>query len=338
MSRVLVTGGLGFIGTRLCGALLDAGFAVRCADNLSGSYASRRGGAAAGPLRGKGAEVAVEDAHPAHVRGVDAVIHLAALPGVRTRRSPSELWASNVELTERLAHTAAAENSRFVLVSSSSVYGNACELPTPEHAPPAPLGGYAESKVAAEAVALAQGGDAVIARPFTVYGPGQRPEMAFARWIAARASGEPVPWHAAPGTARDFTYVDDAVAGIIAVLRHGRAGEAYNVSGWRPTPLREALDLLGPAEIRELPWSAAEAFVTSGCSRKAAAELGYAPLVNLATGLARQLQATSPPRPLAWPGPARAGRSPSGLGSPGAARGSVSPRPAARPAAARSPG
>jgi nucleoside-diphosphate-sugar epimerase len=338
MSRVLVTGGLGFIGTRLCGALLDVGIAVRCVDNLSGSYAPGRGAAAAVALRARGAEVAVEDVHPVHVRGVDAVIHLAALPGVRTPRSASELWAMNVDLTGRLAGAAAAEDSRFVLVSSSSVYGDARELPTPEHAPKAPLNAYAESKVAAEAVALAHGGDAVVVRPFTVYGPGQRPEMAFARWIAARACGDPVPWHAAPGTARDFTYVDDAVAGIIAALRHGRAGEAYNVSGWRSTRLREALDLLGPGQIRELPLSAGEALVTSGCSRKTAAELGYAPRIDLAAGLARQLEATSPPRPLAWPSRARAGRSPSGSGSPAAARGSGSPRPAARPAAARSPG
>src|SRR5215210_1617957 len=219
--RVLVTGGLGFIGARLCGALLDAGFAVRCVDNLSGSYAPGRGTAAAAALRARGAAVAIADATEAHVRGADSVIHLAALPGVRTHRPPSELWAANVELSDRLARAAAGAGARFVLASSSSVYGNASRLPTPEHATPAPLNAYAESKVAAEAAVLGRGGDAVVVRPFTVYGPGQRPEMAFARWIAARAADEPVPWHAAPGTARDFTYVDDAVAGILAALRLG---------------------------------------------------------------------------------------------------------------------
>ncbi len=338
MSCVLVTGGLGFIGARLCGALLDDGFAVRCVDNLSGSYALGRGGSAALPLRARGAEVALEDAHPAHVHGVDAVIHLAALPGVRTRRPASELWAANVGLTRRLAQRATAEGARLVLISSSSVYGNARQLPTPEREALAPLNDYAASKVAAEAEALKHGADVVIARPFTVFGPGQRPEMAFARWIAARGSGEPVLWHAAPGTARDFTYVDDAVAGIVAGLRHGRAGEAYNVSGWRSTPLRAALDLLGHGEVRELPSSRAEAVRTSGCSRKAASELGYAPRVDLATGLARQLAAASSARPPAWPGRARAGRSPFGSGSGAAARGSVSPRPAAPPAAATSRG
>ena len=162
--------------------------------------------------------------------------------------------------------------------------------------------------------------------------------MAFARWIAARAAGKPLPWHAAPGAARDFTYVDDAVDGIVAALRHGRAGEAYNASGWCSTRLEDALGVLGPGAVHELPASPTEAFVTSGCSRKAAAELGYAPRVGLATGLARQVAAASPARPVAWPGRARAGRSPSGSGSSGAARGSVSPLPAGPPAAATSRG
>ena len=268
--RVLVTGGLGFIGSRLCRALLDEGLHVRCVDNLSGPPAD-----------------------PSHVRGMDAVIHLAALPGVRTRRTPAALHATNVELTDRLATAAAGANARFVFASSSSVYGNARLLPTPEHAPLLPLNRYAESKAAAEAALLARGGDPVIVRPFTVYGPGQRADMAFARWIAAIQAGEPIPWHAVPGTARDFTYVDDVVAGLIAALRHGRSGEAYNISGWRSVTLRDALDLLGPGEIRELPCSGAEALVTSGCGRKASAELGYEPRVDLATGLERQLAATS---------------------------------------------
>ncbi|MEA2407074.1 MAG: UDP-glucuronate 4-epimerase [Thermoleophilaceae bacterium] len=294
--RVLVTGGLGFIGSRLCAALLDEGFAVRCVDDLSGDYAEGVGPAAIPGLRGRGARVAIASAGPEHLRGVDAVVHLAGLPGVRTRRSPTELRDANVGLTERLARAAAARGARFVFVSSSSVYGNASELPTPEHAEPAPLNPYAESKVAAEAAVRACGGDSVIVRPFTVYGPGQRPEMAFARWIAAIGRGEPVPLHAPPGAARDFTYVDDAVAGLIAALRHGWTGRAYNVSGWRSVPLRGALELLGSPELLELPAFGGEVSVTLGCRRRAAAELGYAPRVDLDAGIARQLEAASPRR------------------------------------------
>ena len=295
--RVLVTGGLGFIGSRLCSALLDEGFEVRCVDDLSGAAATSAGFAlAASPgsaLAARGAEVMVAGADPAHVRGVDAVLHLAARPGVRTRRAPAVLHAANAGLSDRLAAAAARRRARFVLVSSSSVYGDARLLPTPEHAPLAPLNPYAASKVAAERAVLARGGDPVIVRPFTVYGPGQRPDMAFARWIVAIQAGEPIPWHAPPGTARDFTYVDDAVAGLIAALRHGRSGEAYNVSGWSSADLRDAIELLGAPAIRELPCTTAEAFVTSGCGRKAAAELGYEPRVALADGLARQLAAAT---------------------------------------------
>lgn len=268
--RVLVTGGLGFIGSRLSHALLYEGFDVRCVDSLSGPSADAR-----------------------HIRGMDAVIHLAALPGVRTRHSPAALRATNVELTDRLAAAAARQGARFVFVSSSSVYGNTELLPTPEHSAPSPLNPYAESKVAAERAVLARLGDPVIVRPFTVYGPGQRPDMAFARWIAAIMAGEPVQLHSSLGTRRDFTYVDDAVAGLIAALRHGRSGEAYNVSGWSSVALGQALTLLGSPEVRELPCSSTEAVVTSGCGRKASAELGYEPRVDLATGLERQLAATA---------------------------------------------
>src|SRR5918994_2844775 len=293
-ASVLVTGGLGFIGSRLCDALLDEGCDVRCVDDLSGRYAPVTGAAAASGLAARGAEVAVERADAAHVRSMDAVVHLAGLPGVRTKHPSGRLHDTNVALPERLATAARARRARFVLLSSSSVYGNANVLPTPEDTPPKPLNPYATSKAAAEQAVLACGGDAVIVRPFTAYGPGQRPEMAFARWIRAIAAGGPVPWHAAPGTARDFTYVDDAVAGILPPPRRGRSGEAYNLSGWRSVDLREALALLEPSTVLELPASPAEAHVTHGCGRTASAELGYTPRVGLREGLESQLAAATP--------------------------------------------
>ena len=298
-THVLVTGGLGFIGSRLVPRLLDEGFAVRVVDDLSAASAPGTGAEAAARFAARGVEVVQDRADRAHVAGVDAVVHLAALPGVRSKISPSLLRAVNVEIAGRLAGAAARTGARFVFTSSSSVYGNAAVLPTPEGARPAPLNAYAKSKVAAEADVRAQGGDPVIVRPFSVYGPGQRPDMAFARWTRALAAGDPLPWHAPPGTARDFTYVDDVAAGIVAALRLGRPGRAYNLSGWRPVPLREALTLLADGHrpgVRELPSSAAEAFVTHGCGRRAAAELGYAPRTELAEGLRRQLAAASPRR------------------------------------------
>ena len=270
---------------------------MRCVDDLSAASAPGAGADGAAGLAAGGVEVVLEQADPAHVAGMDAVIHLAALPGVRSARSPSLLRAVNVELAERLACAAAREGARFVFASSSSVYGNAPVLPTPEDARLAPLNAYAESKVAAEAAVRGQGGDPVVVRPFTVYGPGQRPDMAFARWIRALAGGEPLPWHAGPGTARDFTYVDDVVSGVVAALRHGRPGRAYNLSGWRPVAVREALALLAGGRephLEQLASSATEAHVTHGCGRRAAEELRYAPRVELADGIRHQLAAASP--------------------------------------------
>jgi UDP-glucuronate 4-epimerase len=294
--RVLVTGGLGFLGSRVSAGLLDEGEGVRIVDDLSGDYAPTTGPAAARELAARGAEVTIDRARPAHLRGVEAVIHLAGLPGVRTRRAPSMLREANVLLTERLVRAASAHGARFVLVSSSSVYGNARMLPTPEHALIAPLNPYAASKVGAEAAVAEHGSDAVVVRPFTVYGPGQRPEMAFARWIELLGAREPLPWYAAPGSARDFTYVGDAVAGILEALRGGRAGEAYNLSGWRAVELRTALGAIESAlgrraVVRSLPATGSEAHVTCGCRRKSAAELGYEPQVDLAAGIARQVAA-----------------------------------------------
>ena len=282
-------------------ALLHEGADVHIVDDLSGAYGAGTGPAAAGELAARGAEVTIGPARPGLVRGMDAVIHLAGLPGVRARHATSALRKANVLLTERLVRAASAHGVRFVLVSSSSVYGNARELPTPEHAPMAPLNPYAESKVAAEAAVREHGSDAVIVRPFTVYGPGQRPEMAFARWIDLLGAQRPLPWYAAPGTARDFTYVDDAAAGILAALRRGRAGQAYNLSGWCSVGLRTALGTLEAAlgrraALRPLLPSASEAHVTCGCPRKATEELGYAPRVDLATGIKRQLAAATPGR------------------------------------------
>ena len=296
--RVLVTGGLGFIGSRLCAALLEEGADLRVVDDLSGHYAPGTGPAAAAMLAARGAEVTIAPADPAHVTGRDAVIHLAGLPGVRTRRPPSALREANVALSERLVRATSGGGARFVLVSSSSVYGNASELPTPEHAPLAPSTPTRPARSRPRTSCSEHGADAVIVRPFSVYGPGQRPEMAFAHWIDCLGTQRPLPWHASPGTARDFTYVDDAVAGILAALRRGRPGEAYNLSGWRSVDLRAALALLEEefgrrASLASTPGSAAEARVTQGCGRKAAAELGYEPRTDLATGLRHQLAAAS---------------------------------------------
>jgi UDP-glucuronate 4-epimerase len=304
LARICVTGGLGFVGSHLCAALVERGYEVVCVDRQSGNYGPGCGPEAAARLSLLGARVIradiARDRLDGPLAGVDAIVHLAALPGVRSGHGLARLFEENAGTTERLVNAAAVRGQRFLLASSSSVYGDPDRLPTPEHAPPSPLGRYAASKLAAERACLRAAGrlrgDVVIARLFTVFGPGQRPDMAFARWIASIASGRPIAWCAAPEARREFTYAGDAAAGLIAALERGMPGEIYNVAGSGSTPLRDALHLIEemvgrPAVVRHLRPSSWEAVATAACGVKAARDLGYRPAFSLERGLERQLAA-----------------------------------------------
>jgi UDP-glucuronate 4-epimerase len=303
--RVCVTGGLGFIGSHLSLALAERGCEVVCVDCLSGDYGAGTGLRAAAELAGLPnvsvvrADVARDDLEPL-LEGVDAVLHLAAVPGVRTRRSFADLWDENALTTGRLAAAAAARGARLVLASTSSVYGDAPRLPTSERTPPSPLSLYAVSKLAAEQVcrraAHTLGADAVVARLFTVFGPGQRPDMAIARWLDGLASGRPILWCAHPEARRELTYVADAVDGLLSVLERGAAGDVYNVAGCGSVAMSDVLlrleGILGrDADVVRRRPSSSEAIATEACGAKAARELGYRPHIALEDGLRTQWEA-----------------------------------------------
>jgi UDP-glucuronate 4-epimerase len=312
-ATVCVTGGLGFLGSRLCTALADEGYKVVCVDELSADYAPGAGHDAAETLATRpGVDVVVQGLNHAQLERVlpraDAIIHLAALPGVRSRHSFSELWQENVLLTERLVAHAARRGVRMVFASSSSVYGDAVVQPTPEDAAPAPLSAYATSKLAAENACLAaahrQRADVTIVRLFTVFGPGQRPDMAIARWTEAIRGGVPITWHVHPGGARELTHVDDAVRGLIAALERGRPGEAYNLGGCGSHRLEEVLGIieqqlgLRARMVRTNP-PALDPVRTEACQCKSALELGYRPAIALEEGIRSQLRASAA-RPRDW--------------------------------------
>lgn len=304
MASVCVTGGLGFVGSHLCRALAARGHRVRAVDALTGAYANGTGPEAAAELAATCAvEVVEADVVSAPldalVRDMDAVVHLAALPGVRARHAHGRLRACNVLATARIA-SALGSGQRLVFASTSSIYGHALAGPTREDSPPAPLNPYARSKLAAESACLAAaeraGAEAIVARLFTVFGPGQRPDMAFARWIDAIDDGRPASWCAPPGARREFTYVADAARGLVAALEHGRAGEAYNVAGAGSIPVREALSEIGAqlgAGVSVMrSGGGSEATVTAACGRKAERELGYLPAIALRDGIAAQIAAS----------------------------------------------
>jgi nucleoside-diphosphate-sugar epimerase len=302
--RVCVTGGLGFIGSHLARELLERGHRVVCLDWLSGSYARGSGADAAAELERLGARIVVadvmSDAGGAALGAADAVVHLAAIPGVRGTRTFAELWHENALSTARVLE--AARGARVLLASTSSVYGDAIRLPAHEALPPSPLNPYALSKVAAESAvagAAREGADALTVRMFTVYGPGQRPEMAFASWIDALLDERPVSWCAHPETRREFTFVEDAVEGIVAALEHGRPGEAYNLGGADGSvALADALSELEAAlgvsaRIQLSGPSPAEIVATEACHQKSRRELGYEPVVSLREGVALQVEFTA---------------------------------------------
>jgi UDP-glucuronate 4-epimerase len=299
VSRVCVTGGLGFVGSRVCALLAAGGYEVLCVDRLSGHYSPGAGPDAARTLSESGrVRVLVEDLARLDLdellAQVDAVVHLAALPGVRSAHDPATLWRENVLLCEQVARAAGRAGKRMVLASSSSVYGNSGRLPTPEEAPLTPLGPYAATKVAAEHACRRAGAEVVIARLFTVFGPGQRPDMALARWTDALDRGQALEWHVHGGGARELTHVDDAARGLAAALVHGRAGEAYNVPGCGSHPMERVLALLERelgrrARLTRRPASPAEAVGTAACPVKSERELGYRPSVGLLEGIRSQL-------------------------------------------------
>lgn len=300
MTTVCVTGGLGFIGVPLCRALCASGYRVRCVDRLGGRYGAGRGPGAVAALEAAGVEVLARELCAPQLRGADAVVHLAALPGVRARRPVGQLWRENVELTRMVLDGAARSGARLVFASSSSIYGDAAVLPSPEHLRASPLGLYAASKLAAERSCLSAGrrgeAHALAVRLFTVFGPGQRPDMAVARWIEALVAGRALHWHPHRDGRREFTYVDDAVRGIVAALERGRAGEVYNVAGCGSHRLDHVLDRLEQLTGRRArrlfaPASGVEAVSTHACPVKAERELGYRPAVSLDEGLRAQVEA-----------------------------------------------
>lgn len=303
MSRVLVTGAAGFIGSNLVDRLLAAGYEVLGVDAFTGNYARARkernlaGAMASGGFRlveGDLATLRPEDL----VSGMDAVFHLAGEPGVR--RSWGDAFPRylerNVSTTQRLLEAVAERGGvRFVYASSSSVYGATDGGPVGEDHPRRPASPYGLSKLAAEEVvrlyARERDFPATILRYFTVYGPRQRPEMAISRFISAAVLGRPVEIFGDGGHTRDMTYVHDAVAATVATLR--APGGTYNVGGGARMSVAEMVEAVGQAvgspivTVNKAP-APGDVYETWAESGRAERVLGYRPSVGLREGIATQ--------------------------------------------------
>jgi UDP-glucuronate 4-epimerase len=301
--RALVTGCAGFIGSHLAESLLADGHEVLGVDCFNDNYpraqkvANLERALDFDSFRFLRRDLADADA-PLLLAGCDVVFHLAAEPGVRSSwgmRFDSYL-RNNVQSTQRLLEAAKPlDHLRFVYASSSSIYGDAARLPTPEATKPRPFSPYGVTKLAGEQMCLLyhanHGMPTVALRFFSVYGPRQRPDMAFNRFCEAAVRGEPITIYGDGEQTRDFTFVDDVVAATrAAAVAPAAPGHAYNVGGGSRVSLKHTLDVLadvsGRALDRRLEAREHGDVANTGADiSHARADLGFEPATSLEQGL-----------------------------------------------------
>jgi nucleoside-diphosphate-sugar epimerase len=184
-----------------------------------------------------------------------------------------------------------------VLASSSSIYGDAASYPTPEDVVPRPLSPYGITKLACEHLAQAYRRefdlDVVTIRYFTIYGPRQRPDMAFAQMVAALAESRAFELFGDGTQSRSFTYVDDAVEATIAAMERGEPGSTFNVGGGSEVSMLQAIEVLGSIAGRRLevvraPRREGDAARTAADTTRIRGELGWEPTTSFDDGLAAQ--------------------------------------------------
>jgi UDP-glucuronate 4-epimerase len=295
--RYVVTGAAGFIGSHLSEKLLDAGHDLVAVDALTDYYDPALKEENAARLELVRADLA-EAPLGALFAGSDGVFHLAGQPGVRSFGDVfGDYVRRNLLATQRVFEAAAAAGARVVFASSSSVYGEAETYPTPEDAEPRPLSPYGITKLGCEHLARAYarsfGLDVVVLRYFTVYGPRQRPDMAFTRIVQALARGRAFELYGDGSQSRGFTYVDDAVEATIAAMERAPAGAVYNVGGGAEATLREAIELVErlagrTLELRAGPPAAGDVRRTAADTTRIRRDLGWEARVPLEQGLRAQ--------------------------------------------------
>jgi nucleoside-diphosphate-sugar epimerase len=297
----LVTGAAGFIGSHLCASLLDGGGEVVAVDAFTDYYGRRRKEQNLARLRGRPGFTLVEAdlaeaALAPLLAGVECVFHLAGQPGVRASWGPDfgDYVRHNVIATQRLLEACTLHRPRkLVFASSSSVYGDAESYPTPESLRPQPVSPYGVTKLAAEHLCevYRKSFDLPVAslRLFTVYGPRQRPDMAFSRLVRAALAGERFEVYGDGRQTRDFTFVGDVVQAMRDAAVSPWCGVA-NIGGGCQTSLNAVLDIVrdlcGEVGTVRRPPATGDVRDTAADISVAAAAFGYQPRTSLRDGLA----------------------------------------------------
>ena len=302
MTRSIVTGAAGFVGSSLVDRLLELGHDVIGVDCFTDYYA--RSDKEANLARARDSErfrlieQELSDLDlAALLDGADYVFHLAAQAGVRPSWGErfGDYVRCNISATQRLLEAAKGTGiTRLVYASSSSVYGNAIELPVTERALPRPISPYGVTKLAAEHLcslyAQIYGVPAVSLRLFTVYGPRQRPDMAIRRFLAAALTGAPVAVYGDGRQTRDFTYVSDVVDAHVLAAQAESEERVFNICGGSRISLRELLSMIEDVTGRTLrieyqDAARGDARDTWGDNALARKETGFAPKVSLREGV-----------------------------------------------------
>jgi UDP-glucuronate 4-epimerase len=304
----LITGGAGFIGSHICERLLHSGHAVWALDDLNSFYdpaLKRRNLEAIQGLKKPFHFVQSDVTKAAEVSSLlaaikfDQLVHLAARAGVRpSLEEPALYQRVNVEGTVNLLEAARRHGVRKVIIaSSSSVYGVNSKVPFSESDPILhAISPYAASKLACEALGHVYhhvyGLEVVALRFFTVYGPRQRPDLAIHKFARLIRAGKPIPVYGDGTTARDYTYIDDIVDGVIACTERAFGYEIFNLGESQTVKLNRLIELLESAlgqtaVVEHLPAQPGDVPLTFADISKARERLDYSPTVPIEQGIPR---------------------------------------------------
>lgn len=304
----LVTGGAGFIGSHVCERLLREGHSVWTLDDLNNFYDPQIKRRNLQDIQALGGSFEFIQGDLTNAKAVDKlfnnnkfdqVIHLAARAGVRpSLEEPALYQRVNVEGTVNILEAARRHNvKKLILASSSSVYGINSKVPFSEQDPIFnPISPYAASKLACEALGHVYhhvyGLDIVMLRFFTVYGPRQRPDLAIHKFTRLICSGEPIPVFGDGNTARDYTYIDDILDGVLACTSREFGYEIFNLGESQTVPLHRLIEVLEKAlgkkaAIDRLPPQPGDVPLTCADVTKARERLNYKPSFKIEDGISR---------------------------------------------------